>query len=140
MWAPSHSLPPPPNRSPAVRSALTAAAEQEPGRVRSALTVAAAAAILAGCAVGPNYTLPATQVDAHFANAGEPGLEGGDAVEQYWTGFADPLLNSLIDDSLAHNKALDAAAANLRAARAAKRLAGFDQYPTVTLGGGYTHN
>jgi multidrug efflux system outer membrane protein len=127
MWAPSRSLPPS-NRSPAVRSALAAAAG------------VAAAAILAGCAVGPNYTLPSTQVDAHFANAGEPGLEGGDAVEQYWTGFADPLLNSLVDDSLAHNKDLDAAAANLRAARAAKRLAGFDQYPTVTLAGGYTHN
>src|SRR5258708_38028905 len=125
MWAPSRRLSPPPSRSPAVRRALTGAA---------------AAAILAGCAVGPSYTPPATQVDARFANAGEPGLEGGDAVEQYWTGFADPLLNSLIDDALAHNKDLDAAAANLRAARAAKRLAGFDQYPTVTLAGGYTHN
>src|SRR6202034_3198621 len=30
--------------------------------------------------------------------------------------------------------------ANLQAARAAKRLAGFDQYPTVTLAGSYTHN
>jgi multidrug efflux system outer membrane protein len=123
MWEPSRRLSPPPNRSPAVRSAFIATA-----------------AILAGCAVGPNYTPPATQVDAHFANAGEPGLGDGDAVEQYWTGFADPLLNSLIDDALAHNKDLDVAAANLRAARAAKRLAGFDQYPTVTLAGGYTHN
>ena len=59
-------------------------------------------------------------------------------VERYWTGFADPLLNGLVDDALAHNKDLGVAAANLQAARAARRLAGFDQFPTVTLAGGYT--
>src|ERR1700723_2880311 len=95
---------------------------------------------LSGCAVGPNYHRPETPVDAHFANAGEPGLAAGDSVERYWTGFADPLLNSLIEDALAHNKDLGVAEANLRDARAAKRLAGFDQYPTVTLAGSYTHN
>ncbi len=108
--------------------------------MRNLIGVAAAAAILAGCAVGPSYHRPETPVDAHFANAGEPGLKDGDAVEQYWTAFADPLLNSLVDDALAHNKDLGVAAANLQAARAARRLAGFDQYPTVTLAGSYTHN
>jgi outer membrane protein TolC len=67
---------------------------------------AAAAAILAGCAVGPNYHRPETPVDAQFANAGEPGLGQGDSVERYWDRFADPLLNGLIDDALAHNKGL----------------------------------
>ena len=97
------------------------------------------AAILAGCAVGPNYTRPETPVDAHFTNAGEPGLKDGDTVERYWTGFADPLLDSLVDDALAHNKDLGVAEANLQAARAAKRLAGFDQFPTATFAGGYSH-
>ena len=50
------------------------------------------------------------------------------------------MLNRLIEDALAHNKDLAAAEANLRAARAARRLAGFDQFPTVTLSGSYTHN
>jgi len=99
----------------------------------------AAAAILAGCAVGPNYHRPGTPVDAHFANAGEPGLKDGDAVERYWTGFAEPSLNGLIDDALAHNKDLGVAEANLRAARAARRLAGFDQFPTATFAGSYSH-
>jgi multidrug efflux system outer membrane protein len=100
----------------------------------------AVVAMLVGCAVGRNYHRPETPVDAHFANAGEPGLAEGDPVERYWTGFADPLLNSLIEDALAHNKDLSVAAANLQAARAARRLAGFDQYPTATLAGSYTHN
>jgi multidrug efflux system outer membrane protein len=97
-------------------------------------------AAIVGCAVGPNYHRPETPVDAHFANVGEPGLAGTDAVERYWIGFADPLLNSLVEDALAHNMDLGIAAANLQAARAARRLAGFDQYPTVTLNGSYTHS
>jgi multidrug efflux system outer membrane protein len=100
----------------------------------------AVVAVLAACAVGPNYRRPDMPVDAHFANAGEPGLAPGDAVERYWTGFADPLLNNLVEDALARNKDLEVAAANLRAARAVRRVVGFDQYPTVTLAGGYTHS
>jgi multidrug efflux system outer membrane protein len=101
---------------------------------------AAVVAVVAGCAVGRNYHRPETPLDAHFANAGEPGLAEGDAIERYWTGFADPLLDDLVETALAHNKDLGVAAANLQAARAARRLAGFDQYPTATLAGSYTHN
>lgn len=100
----------------------------------------AGGALIAGCAVGPNYHLPETPVDTHFANAGEPGFTESDPVQQYWLGFADPMLSQLVDDALAHNKDLAAAAANLQAARAAKRLAGFDLYPTVTVAAGYTKN
>jgi multidrug efflux system outer membrane protein len=108
--------------------------------VRNWAAIAAALAFLVGCAVGPNYHRPDTPVDAHFANAGEPGFTEKDAVEHYWTGFDDPMMNGLIDAALAHNQDLSAAEANLRAARAARRLAGFDQYPTVNLAGTYTHN
>jgi multidrug efflux system outer membrane protein len=129
MSAPGRRLFPPPKGSLAVRSL------SPPGLVGGIAVVA----VLAGCAVGRNYHRPETPVDAHFANAGEPGLAQGDTVEQYWTGFADPVLNGLIEDALAHNKDLGVAKANLQAARAAKRLSGFDQYPTVTLAGSYTH-
>jgi outer membrane protein, multidrug efflux system len=107
---------------------------------RGIVSGVAAGALLAGCAVGPNYHKPQTPVDSHFANAGEPGFAQEDTVERYWTGFADPLLDELVETALAHNTDLGVAAANLQAARAARRLAGFDQYPTVTLAGGYTHN
>jgi len=107
--------------------------------VRSWAAAAAALTFLGGCAVGPNYQRPDTPVDAHFANAGEPGFAETEAVEHYWTGFDDPTMTGLINDALAHNLDLTAAEANLRAARAARRLAGFDQYPTVTLAASYTH-
>lgn len=108
--------------------------------MRSWLYAVAGAALVSACAVGPNYHRPQTPVAAQFGNAGEPGLGQGDAVEHYWTAFADPTLDSLIDDALAHNKGLAVAVANLQAARAARRLAGFDQFPTITAAGGYTHN
>jgi multidrug efflux system outer membrane protein len=107
--------------------------------VRRLLT-AIAIATIAGCAVGPNYQRPDTPVDAQFANAGEPGFVASDAIERYWVGFDDPMLSNLIDDALSHNKDLSIAAANLQAARAAKRLAGFDQYPTANFEGGYSYN
>ena len=53
----------------------------------------AAVMVLTGCAVGPNYRRPDTPLDVHFANAGEPGFAETDAVEQYWTSFADPVLD-----------------------------------------------
>jgi len=108
--------------------------------VRNWAALAAAIGLAGGCAVGPNYQRPQTPVDAHFANAGEPGFAETDPIEHYWTGFADATLTSLVEDALAHNKDLSAAEANLRAARASRRLAGFDQYPTVTLSASYTHN
>src|SRR5262249_12246627 len=42
-------------------------------------------------------------------------------------------------DSLRANKDLQRARANLRASRAARRLAGFDLFPTVTASGNYRH-
>jgi multidrug efflux system outer membrane protein len=99
-----------------------------------------AIALLASCAVGPNYRLPPTPVDAHFSNAKEAGFAEDTAVERYWTGFGDPVLDALVDEALAHNTDLRAAAANLQSARAIRRLTGFDQFPTATLASSYSHN
>jgi outer membrane protein, multidrug efflux system len=107
--------------------------------VRNVALVTTVVTVLAGCAVGPDYHRPATALDARYANASAPGFSDAAAIERYWTSFADPLLNELVEDALAHNKDLSAAAANLRSARAAKRLAGFDEFPTVTFSGGYVH-
>jgi multidrug efflux system outer membrane protein len=113
--------------------------------VRSGLKLAvaittSAVATLSACAVGPNYHRPTTPVDPQFANSAEPGLAAGDAVDAYWLGFSDATLTGLIVDALRHNKDLAVAEANLRAARAARRVAGFDQFPTVTFSGGYSRN
>ena len=57
-------------------------------RVVHKLLGAIAASTLAACAVGPNYQRPATPVDAHFANASQPGFAEDVAVEQPGSGAA----------------------------------------------------
>jgi outer membrane protein, multidrug efflux system len=106
-------------------------------RVHAAALLISVGALLAGCAVGPNYHRPQVPVDTGFVNASEPGLAAGDPAERYWTTFDDPLLTQLVEDSIMHNTDLQAATANLQAARAARRLAGYDQFPTVTANASY---
>jgi multidrug efflux system outer membrane protein len=96
-------------------------------------------AILCACAVGPNYQRPVTPVPPQFVNVGQPGFSGAEVVAKFWTLFNDPKLDRLVDDALLANKDLQRARANLRASRAARRLAGFDLFPTVTAAGRYTH-
>ena len=106
-------------------------------RLHAAALLIALGALLAGCAVGPNYHRPQEAVDSRFVNASEPGLAAGDPEERYWTTFGDPLLTQLVEDSVMHNTDLQAATANLQAARAARRLTGYDQFPTVTANASY---
>lgn len=103
------------------------------------VVVAVAAAVLCSCAVGPNYQRPVTPVPPQFANVGQPGFNGGDVEAKFWTLFKDPKLDRLVNDALLENKDLKRVRANLRASRAARRLAGFDLFPTVTASGKYTH-
>ena len=97
------------------------------------------AAALSACAVGPNYQRPVTPVPPQFANLGQPGFNGADVEAKFWTLFNDPKLDRLVNDALTENKDLQRARANLRASRAARRLAGFDLFPTVTAAGSYSH-
>jgi multidrug efflux system outer membrane protein len=99
--------------------------------------IVAAVALLAGCAVGPSYHRPESPVEGRFANAAEPGLAEGEPTERYWTAFHDDSLTRLIEDAITHNTDLQAATSNLQAARAVRRLAGFDQFPTVDFAGSY---
>lgn len=101
--------------------------------------VGGATALLCACAVGPNYHRPVTPVSPQFANVGQPGFNGAEIEAKFWTLFKDPKLDRLVDDALAANKDLQRARANLRASRAARRLAGFDLFPTVTAAGSYRH-
>jgi outer membrane protein, multidrug efflux system len=103
------------------------------------ILVGAAVAALCACAVGPNYQRPVTPVPPQFANLGQPGFNGADVEAKFWTLFNDPRLDRLVNDALAANKDLQRARANLRASRAARRLAGFDLFPTVTAAGSYSH-
>ena len=99
---------------------------------RAFLTAASFAALLTGCAVGPDYERPAGPADASYDNAPSPSATtkadvhggdvqtfsaGADVPGEWWTLFRSPALDSLIRQALASNPDLKAADAALRQAR-----------------------
>jgi multidrug efflux system outer membrane protein len=103
------------------------------------IVLAALAAALAACTVGPNYHRPATPVAPQFAGTPQGPYSGTDEVQsRWWLQFGDPTLDRLIDESLAANHDLRIAVGHLVEARAERRAAKLDLLPIVTASGGYT--
>jgi multidrug efflux system outer membrane protein len=96
------------------------------------------AAIFAGCAAGPNYHPPQTQVAAGFGRVGEGQYATNTPLVQWWTSFNDPLLVRLVETALTNNYDLRIAAANLHEARALRRQSQFDLLPVPQATAGYT--
>jgi len=94
---------------------------------------------LEACAVGPNYTAPATTL-APFHNAAAVSTAAptaqAPALDAWWTGFDDPMLVTIVQRALAQNLDLSAALARVQQARAAAAGAGADLLPTLDVNGG----
>src|SRR5450631_1761510 len=109
---------------------------------------AVTAAILAACAVGPNFKAPAAPPNAGFAPAGQmpaattatasPGgeaqrfVDGMDIPGQWWTLFQSAPLNALIERALANSPTLQAAQAALRQANEIAAAQRGSYYPSVS--------
>ena len=102
------------------------------------LILTSAAALMAGCAVGPNYDKPkAAGADtAAFAAAGAGTASGAAAPSQWWRLYNDPVLDRLVQDALVRNTDLQAAVANLGQARALLNQARAGYFPSTALSGG----
>src|ERR1700761_9676859 len=94
-------------------------------RISRPLSVSASmlalAAVLSGCAVGPNYSRPTAPISATFKEAdGWKQAQPSDILDrgQWWTVFNDPILNSLEAKVEVSNQNLIAAEAAYRQARA----------------------
>lgn len=89
-------------------------------------TAALAGAVLwlAGCTVGPDYEAPehpAANTAWATPLAEEPGAEEGEADEEWWRIFDDPVLTEQIRRAVAANPDLEAARARVEAAIALRR-------------------
>jgi NodT family efflux transporter outer membrane factor (OMF) lipoprotein len=97
-------------------------------------TALAAVGLLAGCAVGPDFHVPAAPKITRYtreplaprtASTDAPGgqsqrFAGGlDVPLRWWIRFKSPALDSLVEHSLQHNPSAQSALATLRAARQA---------------------
>ena len=108
---------------------------------------AAVAALISGCAVGPDFRRPAAPVLSDYARASlgaqttSSDIPGGEAQRflfdqqlsvPWWTIFESPALNALIDKALSASPTLVAAEAALRQASALKLAQQGAFFPTVT--------
>ena len=80
---------------------------------------------LAGCAIGPDYERPAVELPETL---GVP-QSGVPVQDKWWTLFNDPVLNALVDEALAANRDLKAAAERIEQARSQFEITRSDQLP-----------
>ena len=69
--------------------------------------------LLAGCAIGPNYDRPDLDLPGEYGVAQSP----QPLPQKWWTVFADPVLDRLVEEALAANYDLKAAAGRIEQAR-----------------------
>ncbi|HMA00651.1 MAG TPA: TolC family protein [Steroidobacteraceae bacterium] len=108
---------------------------------RPALALLASATLftqlsMSGCAVGPAYHEPATQLTKFHNAASVAARATSDAaptLDAWWNGFNDPMLSRFVQRARDQNLDLAAALARVQQARAAAREAGAALLPTVDL-------
>jgi len=97
------------------------------------VVTAALAATLAGCALGPDYKRPESELPAAWQQ--QPSAPGAPAIgERWWALYQDPVLDRLIEEALAHNQDLALAAARVDEARALARVADSEFFPAIDGG------
>ena len=94
------------------------------------------ALVLTGCAaVGPDFRSPAPEApsQAPFVSSRSPTFTQDQPPGRWWSLFADPLLDQLVEEALAANTDLRVAGANLARARALLRETRAGRLPSTDL-------
>jgi outer membrane protein, multidrug efflux system len=105
-----------------------------------------AAALFAGCTVGPNYRTPQTSVPATFTGAAttQPATQSITAptvpMDAWWRTFNDPMLDQLIEQARLANLDLRLAEARVREARAQRGVVSAGYWPQVDSSANYTRS
>lgn len=111
-----------------------------PRRLRP-LAVACSGALLAACAVGPDYRSPQMRMPAAFdtpparataAAAPPPAADPG----KWWQAFGDPVLTRLVEKAIAANPQLEIALARVQEAREQEAVVLGVALPEVAVSGG----
>ena len=92
----------------------------------------AAALLLSGCVVGPNYHRPALAVPQVWPAESSTASVIGPVIDEWWKSFHDPELDSLVKRAVATNPDLKLAAARVEEARANRGVARSGALPQIT--------
>ena len=100
--------------------------------------------VVAGCAVGPDYQRPQTEVPSAWEGVTPPipsetSVANANPVVlvEWWKAFDDPTLSSLVERAVAANLDIRLAEARIRQARAARGVAAAGLWPTVNASATY---
>jgi multidrug efflux system outer membrane protein len=93
------------------------------------LALTASAAIIASCAMGPDYERPEVPVPEAYQSPSVPGASF--ANFEWWELFDDPELVELVKAALVNNKELAIAMARIEEARASLGFVRADQFPNL---------
>lgn len=112
-----------------------------PAVAKTALVAVLSAAVLAGCAVGPDYVIPETDVPVAYKEdslwkTAKPADEYPRG--QWWSVFRDPELDRLMERLNSQNLTIAQAEAQYRQAQALMRQAESALFPTLSLDAGRT--
>jgi NodT family efflux transporter outer membrane factor (OMF) lipoprotein len=100
-----------------------------------------AVAVLAGCAVGPDYQQPKVSTPAQWTSSMAGGETNGPVdLARWWQSFNDTNLNSLMLIAVQSNLTLKIAEARVREARAQKGVVSADLWPHLNGTGDYSRN
>lgn len=83
--------------------------------------------------VGPDYKPPEPDLPGHWSTGGDHGAQNGAVLAAWWREFDDPVLDSLVEEALAANLDLASARAQIREARAQRRLAWAELGPSANV-------
>jgi outer membrane protein, multidrug efflux system len=100
--------------------------------------------VVAGCAVGPDYERPQTEVPPAWEGVTPPtpsetsvANAGPVVLVEWWKAFDDPTLTSLVERAVSANLDVRLAEARIRQARAARGVAAAGLWPTVNASATY---
>lgn len=104
--------------------------------LKRSLLIAGAAFAASGCAVASDAARPAVALAPAFQRAAA--IDTGKADADWWRGFDDPLLVTLVNRAIAGNTDLDQARARVEQSRALARAGGAALLPQLDAVGGIT--
>nr|WP_188318822.1 efflux transporter outer membrane subunit [Roseibium aestuarii] len=101
-------------------------------------TGALVAALLAGCAVGPDYQTPGMNLPGHWKNTDASTPASTPHLASWWTRLGDPQLDRLVEQAIASNLDVRSAKAKIREARASYKQANASLFPSLDGSAGVT--
>jgi NodT family efflux transporter outer membrane factor (OMF) lipoprotein len=96
--------------------------------------------MLAGCAVGPDYSTPSASLPGRWAHAKTARALVARDLARWWQRLNDPILNHLMEEAVRANLDVASAMARIREARATRRQAIGALLPGVTGSGAANRN